>query len=211
MGRGRPAPGTTTAGLAEGWAKLDPETRDLLDSRDVEQMGARMAPEPRTVLQFDTSRALPGEGGSHTVTGRFVVDGVEDVEDPDGLPYWDGAGFRQSPTRVVRAHWVEDVDAPDGRGPVATPPGWTRQGPPVLDDWTTREPVGGWASEADRIRAAQTWPTGSQAVTFTLGDGDGRVDMVVHEPWQLDQQKLAQLGSTVATSSGRSSRRCRRG
>ena len=188
-----------TAGLAEGWAKLDPETRDLLDSRDVEQMGARMAPEPRTVLQFDTSRALPGEGGSHTVTGRFVVDGVEDVEDPDGLPYWDGAGFRQSPTRVVRAHWVEDVDAPDGRGPVATPPGWTRQGPPVLDDWTTREPVGGWASEADRIRAAQTWPTGSQAVTFTLGDGDGRVDMVVHEPWQLDQQKLAQLGSTVAT------------
>lgn len=188
-----------TAGLAEGWAKLDPETRDLLDSRDVEQMGARMAPEPRTVLRFDTSRALPGEGGSHTVTGRFAVDGVEDVEDPDGLPYWDGAGFRQSPARVVRAHWVEDVDAPDGRGPVATPPGWTRQGPPVLDDWTTREPVGGWASEADRIRAAQTWPTGSQAVTFTLGDGDGRVDMVVHEPWQLDQQKLAQLGSTVAT------------
>ena len=191
--------GDHTAGLAEGWARLDPETRGLLDSGDVEQMGARMAPEPRTVLRFDTSRALPGEGGSHTVTGRFVVDGVEDVEDPDGLPYWDGAGFRQSPARVVRAHWVEDVDAPDGRGPVATPPGWTRQGPPVLDDWTTREPVGGWASEADRIRAAQTWPTGSQAVTFTLGDGDGRVDMVVHEPWQLDQQKLAQLGSTVAT------------
>jgi hypothetical protein len=215
--------------VVRGLAQVSPDEFDMMsDAINKGQVHVPTTPAPRSIVQFDSAKALPVRTGEALTSGRFKVTKVEDIDDPDGAWWWDGEQFQQSKARITHLGFVGDLDVNDprpksllvGRKPKRTDltpaevdaevpdvDGWERS-PTVPDDWRDRPGMDGvdpesmpkwWQKEFKRL-----YPEGQTRTTYRRRSVNGQdVEVSFVDAGDQNADDIAAFTSEVAALSDR--------